>query len=90
MIRVTFILFSLPEIVYNIYMLTPRNITDLKDEVREYIVTNPDMRTCIKILSDTENTDKPDLFGWVRVWLAVKYQQGASIDLHELFGEWDQ
>ena len=88
MICITFFLSFRDKIVYNIYMLTPRNITELKSDVRDYLVKNPDMRNTIRILSDTEGAESPDLFGWVRLWLATKYQQGAEIDMSDLFGWW--
>ena len=59
-------------------MKTPRNITDLKTEVRAWLTKNPHKRQVVRDLADID--DDPDLFGWIRLWIEVKMQEGNSID----------
>lgn len=63
---------------YNIDMDTPRNITELKTQVRNHLVSNRQRRSIIRELANVG--DDPDLFGWLRLWVVTQQERGVNVD----------
>ena len=67
--------------VYNISMIyTPGNITELKKYVRSWMVNNPEKRERIRHTASANEND-PDLFGWLRLWIAIQRENGVTNEM---------
>ena len=59
--------------------IAPATLKELRAEVRDYILEHPEASDKLRVMARVEGT--PDLFGWIRLWLAMEMLKGV----HEMY-----